>query len=826
MNLHPRLFPLAWLILPLCACGFLVWAGEVRRERVAYVTNLAGDELKVEAASPTGWAGGVRRLIVPENSNDSFDWIAGTQLMLARHDWRVRHIDYENAPFGHEVNAASPYRWWLGLLAWIDHEISGRPAGLAVERAAILADPLLQLLLLGAATIFTAWRFGALPATLLSIGVAVIFPLAGDFLPGLPDDHGLAQACVLWSMLLLLAGISTGLPKARPSGGRPAATGLAASQPARRWFFAAGAMGGVGLWISVSRQAPILVGIALGGLIAAWVERDSAAGDSTGAPEALPWRVWALGGAATSFGAYLLEYFPAHLGVWQLRAVHPLYSLAWLGGGEVLLQMTAWIRRGKRAWNRRSLGLALLGTAGLAVLPLVMGKTHDLAFLSADLFSSKLTKLPAGAVAASFWAWLVHDGITPAVWAVGLPVLLVPPAVWLLGRRKPGPGIRTRLALALGPALVALGFACRQLGWWNTCDAMLLALLVAATAALRFTNQPRLTGWIWSGFVVAILLPGIFQLLPAGSAAATTLTELEAKALIDRDLAHWLAKKTGPEGAIVLAPFRETAALYFYGGLHGLATLDWENRDGLMAAVRIASATTTEEALELIRRRGVTHIIIPSWDTQLDEYAQAGLGQVENSFVDRLHQWALPAWLRPVPYQLPVMGGMEGRSITILEVVEEQGDALAMSRTAEYFIEMGQLEQAAAMGQTLRRFPTDLGALVALLDVELAVGDTAGFTRTFESLLARLSKKADRVLPWDRRVSLAVVLARGKQMDLAREQVRRCLAEVDEAGLRALTAGSLYRLQVLSNAFGLEISDQRLRGLARDLLPSDLRSRL
>ena len=81
-------------------------------------------------------------------------------------------------------------------------------------------------------------------------------------------------------------------------------------------------------------------------------------------------------------------------------------------------------------------------------------------------------------------------------------------------------------------------------------------------------------------------------------------------------------------------------------------------------------------------------------------------------------------------------------------------------------------------------------------------------------------------MPWDRRVSLAIMLARGKQMDLAREQVRRCLKEVDEAKLRWLSTGSLYRLQVLCKAYGLPIADQRLRELARDLLPPELRSRL
>jgi hypothetical protein len=139
---------------------------------------------------------------------------------------------------------------------------------------------------------------------------------------------------------------------------------------------------------------------------------------------------------------------------------------------------------------------------------------------------------------------------------------------------------------------------------------------------------------------------------------------------------------------------------------------------------------------------------------------------------------------------------------------------------------MGLLDRAASAGQALRRFPADLGALVARAQVEISRDDRASFDRTFESLLRRLSGGADRGLPWDRRVSLAVVLARNKRADLAREQVQRCLAEIDEAKVRSLNSGSLYRLQVLAKAYGLGITDQRLHQLALDLLPDDLRNRL
>ncbi len=809
----------AWVAFPLCAFGFLIWTNTLRVRRVDYVSGIAERsvaEPAVDASTPVDYAGWQPRLIVPDHDGISYEWLDQTRQMFTRREWRVRHIDYENAPFGREVYAASPYRWWLGAIAWLDHMISGRPSGASVERAALFADPLLHLLLLGVATIFAAWQFGAYPAALLSIGMAAIFPFAAGFLPGAPGDQGLVRACAFWSVLPLLAGIRAAYSTAADAGGR-----------ARRWFFVGGITGGLGLWIGVAGQVPILVGIALGGLIAACVNRGDAKVNPAGVRGPLPWHAWALGGAATSLGIYLIEYFPAHLGSWQLRVNHPLYGLAWLGGGTVLARAVAWIERGKPSWSLREIIVLVLAVAALAAVPVAMGLTHSLGFLEVDLSSFRLTRLPGDVRETSLWGWLVDEFITPKVWATVLPVLLVLPAGWLVLRRRTGMASRASLAVALGPVFVAIGFACRQLSWWNQADAVLLALLVAATAAIGEAFSHRLTRWVWLGFVAPMLVLGAIQIIPPADAGMkNALDESEIFGLIERDLARWLAIHAGAGRAVILAPHNETITLHYYGGLRGLATLGWENRNGLEAAVRIVSASTPEEAKELIDRRTITHIIIPSWDSYLDVYARMGMGQLEGTVLKTWHDWNLPPWLRPVPYQLPTIAGFEGQSVAILEIVEEQDSAAALSRIAEYFVEMGQLELAALAGQALRRYPADLGALVARAQVEIARGDTAGFVHTVELLQRRLSGGADRVMLWDRRVSLAVVLARGKHMDLARDQVRRCLAEVDEEKLRWLTTGSLYRLQVLCKAFGVAIADQRLRELALDLLPSDLRGRL
>ena len=44
-------------------------------------------------------------------------------------------------------------------------------------------------------------------------------------------------------------------------------------------------------------------------------------------------------------------------------------------------------------------------------------------------------------------------------------------------------------------------------------------------------------------------------------------------------------------------------------------------------------------------------------------------------------------------------------------------------RLAEYFVEMGQLNYATAVGQSLRRFPADLGAWIGRTQIEMATGN-------------------------------------------------------------------------------------------------------
>ena len=776
-------------------------------QRAEYVSGVADQPVILRGEGPAArpWE---PRLIVPEHDNVSYEWLIQSRQMLEQRQWRVRHVDYENAPFGREVENASPYRWWLGALAGVERGPSDRPAGAVLEHVALYADPLMHWLLLAVVLGFAAWRLGWLAAVVISLGLALQYPFAATFLAGAPNDQSLVQILVVWSLLPLVSGT-----RALGSGADKGGGG--------RCFFVAGAMGGLGLWIGPGTQAPVLVGIGLGGVLAALLVRYAGAGKTM---PRLPWLAWGLGGALAGFAGYLIEYFPSWPGAWQLRINHPVYAVTWLGGALLLDQLTGWAH-GEPARLVRRLAFVIPAVAAFAALPVALKLTHSLGFLESNPVQFQLTRLAGGPAGTSIWNWLVHEGMSGRAWATLLPVLVLIPAVWLLVRQQTPAATRLAVVVFLGPALVAVGYACWQLRWWSQADAALCAL--AAVLAASDSVGGRGVRWIAGGLAALAAVAGAIQLAPSlRPVAQTALDETDVVSLVERDLARWMATHVGDPRGVILAPHNTAISLYYYGGLRGLPTLNRDNLDGLGAAIRVVSASTPEEAKELIDRRGITHLIIPSWDPYLETYTQMGMGKVEGTFYERLLYFRLPAWLQPVPYQLPTIPGFEGNSVTILEVVEDQEDAAALSRIAEYFVEMGFLDRAAAEGQALRRFPADLGALTARAGVEFARQNRPDFDKIVESILRRLSGGADRAQPWDRRVSLAVVLARSEHPDQAKEQVRRCLSEIDEGKIRSLGTGALYRLQELAKAYGLTIADARLRQLALDLLPADLSARL
>ncbi len=234
---------------------------------------------------------------------------------------------------------------------------------------------------------------------------------------------------------------------------------------------------------------------------------------------------------------YLVEYSPNGMADWELRIIHPLYGVAWLGLGLALSLLTNAIQRAIRAWTLRNWGLMAFSLVTVAALPVAMWKLDSKGFLAAEFALLRLAKVSGSDVSASLLAWMIHDGITAKICATLLPALLVLPARWLIIRKSTTPWGRASVALALGPVLVAVGQAAWRVGEWSTADASLLGLLVATTS---HSSPSRVAHYVWPASVAVVLALGISRLLP--SAQTGTLTNAELLRLAEHDLAQWMAE--------------------------------------------------------------------------------------------------------------------------------------------------------------------------------------------------------------------------------------------------------------------------------------------
>jgi len=157
-------------------------------------------------------------------------------------------------------------------------------------------------------------------------------------------------------------------------------------------------------------------------------------------------------------------------------------------------------------------------------------------------------------------------------------------------------------------------------------------------------------------------------------------------------------------------------------------------------------------------------------------------------------------------YQFPTIAGLEKQSITILEVVDNQDDAAAASRSPSIFWN-GAIGSSGGRRAGAAALSGRSGRAHRRAEVE-----SPATTRPI--LRARLNRCSDAWqagrprLPWDRRS--AGGRARAEQAGRSGPRTGSPVpAEVDEAKLRSLTTGSLYRLQVLGKAYGLQIADRR-----------------
>ena len=670
----------AWALV----AALVIWHTRATRD---YIAVLDGAGLRGGTATTP------LRRPCPSNFADGQTWVRYALALQEGAPWQVRFTDIDNAPAGREVHWNSAFAHLIAAAGRIEQARTDGPLPLATERALAWFN---LPLFLGLAVLFSAWtarRAGAGAGVIVALGMVGLPAFFDGFTPNYVDHHGLLTAAAF--------GVALGAVFMGGGWWRPSSLGSDATSPstegaghllpesrasARGAATFSAACGAVGMWISAASVIPAIAITGVAGLIAVWRAGRSAQNERAQFEPGL-WRWWGRVGGAGTLLFYLVEYAPSHFG-WRLEANHPLYALAWWGGGELVAEL-AQRRLGARGRATWRLVLPVLAVAA-APLMIVAGGAKVFSLLDpglADLHSqiAEFLSLPA-AVRALGWSHLGCD--------TAISVVLLGAAAWALAARRTG---RVLLVFATAVMVGFFAVACWQIRWKLAASGPQLALLLVLLA-IAAEDRGRWTRWalVIAVAVGGLLPPAIYRVrLLDGVIQRHQADRVDLMQPVYRDIAATL-RASQPSGEVVLlASPNASTGIGYYGRFKTLGTLYWENAAGLKAAAEILSATNVEAARALVRAHGVTHFALISEGKFLEEYFHlarpaAPPGQIDRSLGHEIffHR-RLPPWLRLVPYRPPPDVLLPNLDVVLLQVVPDQTQAQILWNFAEAQLALG-----------------------------------------------------------------------------------------------------------------------------------------
>jgi tetratricopeptide (TPR) repeat protein len=775
-----------WLVL-----GALIFAHAVYVDR--YLTVAAGLGLRgaTEPGTPLQAA-------YPGFAADAQTWVRHALTLLEGDQVRLRRTDIDNAPQGREVHWNSAWAWTIAGAGKLDHVLTGVPLPRAVERMTVWLP---GTVLFGFMVLISAWasrRTGLLGGLLVAIAMGGHNRFYEGFFPSYVDHHGLISVSVF---VLVLGAVFMGVGWWRPAGSHPTPLPDSAVQ-ARRAAVVSALGGAFGLWVGAASVIPTIAFIGLAAAAVVLLMGRRAIGQGLRFDPHV-WRLWGRVGAGGSLGFYLLEYFPQHLG-FRLEVNHPFYALAWLGAGELLAELSAWwLAGGRLAGLRWPRLLAAAGTAAVAPLTILLFKER--VFTVADPFLANLHRyhiqefLPLHKTLSR----LSLQPLIDVVLLENIPLLLALVSLIFL-RRRPVILVFTTLVGAL-----ALGMAFWQSRWLLNTTGPFICLSLVLGVVLCASFRPV---YRWSVLLAAvILLFGVNSVRRVAMARddvlARRVAPADAHAPLSRDVARAL-RASQPSGDIVLVSSpNSSTGIGYYGRFKTLGTLYWENNEGLKAAGRILAARSVDEAKELIRRHGVTHLAILSEENFIAPYFKLLFPTLPDEDLKKTFGYQLlvdkviPTWLRALPYRVPDEFKSLNVFVLLLQVAWDQTDADAVFNVALAKMELGDKASAETDFENLIR------AIPTAPQPWLRKGDLQFERQDFEGAATSLIEGIRRSAPGEQPAMYANAAAnfyRGQRPVEAVRLYRASLAERFDADLATYLAWVLATSKVDSLRDGEE----------------------
>lgn len=635
------------LLLAYIVSTVLLWDTSVRNYEARFISN----DTNVNGAVQSG------RIFL---DNDAYYWVTFAREMVRTGNWRIRHTDVDNVPYGRSVHWSQSVSWLLVMAGAVQHVASGMSMDAAIEHASIWVGPLQMMLLLVATGVLLYRRMGTLPAIVWMVNLGTMTIVQWYFHPLRPDHHGLQISFLLGSLLCLMLG-GLGWANETASTSRAGSSWFRAMEvpdhiTARRYFIASGILGGLGIWTGATVQLFGIGLVALGAMMLIFFMPPGVAGSSQASIyQPGLWRLWAITGAITSLVFYFIEYAPDFPGM-RLEVNHPLYALSWFCAGECMTRLSSMKSNRVRITPAICVPVAVFAAVA-AILPVLLWigpagwhsmhdphmqrmHTHILEFLPyARQFNLQLIR-----------DMFLHFGFLPAF-------LIVAPM--LTGANRTKLYEWALLWMAFMPALAYAILIQLQVRWapFFIVTSLLLTVVTLVIFARHQADAKRPLLVVTIMTIALLAQPGIFlrgQVREfANMRKPGNLVNDLAKPILQRQFCARMGDLNTNGTFRVMCEPDMAARLFYYGGIPSVTSYYWENLEGLVDAVNFMTDAGNEVPARIIRERGITHVVLPRmpklahifYYIKTGTFSEAG---ARDSMAGRLmaRSKSLPPWIK------------------------------------------------------------------------------------------------------------------------------------------------------------------------------------
>lgn len=435
----------------------------------------------------------------------------------------------------------------------------------------------------------------------------------------------------------------------------------------------------------------------------------------------------------------------------RLEVNHPLYALAWCGGGEILSRLARWRVEGVKPWQGVAAKLSLVAAlCAVLLLPALIKLYPEQYFWIADEFLWKFHRDYIHEFKTVF-AWIQARATVQSVINVCMFPIMGIIAIRLLFLSELGRSWKGLLTLILLPAILTTGLGMYQIRWLGIANALWLpAIPTFLSCVFRSGFRHSFSDWekIIAGIVAGFLLIGFPQ-----SSIRQTIYRLthpfelgmdDGFGIYIRDVSYALRRSNPDRELVVVSGPTTTTHLMYFGGMKGIGTLYWENVPGLKATASIYSARTAAESLALVKKHRVSHIAIFASDAFAYEYTRLlrglpfGATPTDAFIPSMITNLSSPPWLKPLYISPPTQFPDEW--VVMLDVQPDQSEADAHFGVAEYLQNRNDLDGALNEFQrALNLDPNHREAAYRLASLQWLMGASEQASENLEKGLAKRS---------------------------------------------------------------------------------------